>query len=512
VNEFAPETVHFLKIDVEGFELEVLRGADWENFRPWVVLVETTVPLKGGTENPAVLDLMQQKGYRRTLFDGVNTYFIAQEHAELERCFIASANSFDHFQPAMQMLMQEEIRARDALLVENANLRAAEQKAAQESLRIDREAWQSYTRKLADARKCVSDMQGSLSWKMTAPLRLLHGLVFYPEATSKMLRKKLGPAADVPKSPSPLLENPVPSPVRVPELLPDFPADTMPEGGSSPWADLRFPLRPESSEVRLSSGLCTKSQLESPAFRFWLDRIEVLYGMHRKLWEFAYVIQALYERGCLVPGRRGLGFAVGEEPLPALFASMGCEITATDLNPDDERARPWAETAQLASAKENLNRPSICSAPMFEKHVLYRHVDMNRIPRDLVDFDFTWSSCSFEHCGSIALGLSFVENQMACLRPGGIAVHTTEFNLSSNTETLTDGMTVIFRKQDIEGLVQRLREQGHHVEPISYILGKSKEDEVVDVFPYTTDPHLKLLIAEKYVSTSIGLIIRRGGN
>jgi hypothetical protein len=38
----------------------------------------------------------------------------------------------------------------------------------------------------------------------------------------------------------------------------------------------------------------------------------------------------------LQPGRTGLGFAVGAEKLPALFASRGCRITATDLPSDDE--------------------------------------------------------------------------------------------------------------------------------------------------------------------------------
>lgn len=45
--------------------------------------------------------------------------------------------------------------------------------------------------------------------------------------------------------------------------------------------------------------------------------------LNRKIWEWCYVAEALSERGMLLPGRRGLGFAVGQEPLVALFASAG---------------------------------------------------------------------------------------------------------------------------------------------------------------------------------------------
>lgn len=36
--------IQFLKVDVEGFEAQVLKGLDWDRWRPWVVLVEATLP------------------------------------------------------------------------------------------------------------------------------------------------------------------------------------------------------------------------------------------------------------------------------------------------------------------------------------------------------------------------------------------------------------------------------------------------------------------------------------
>src|SRR5206468_7166259 len=139
------------------------------------------------------------------------------------------------------------------------------------------------------------------------------------------------------------------------------------------------------------------------------------------------------------------------------FASFGCQIVATDQAEEAALAGGWIDTGQHATSLQALNERFICPPNQFKRLVSFRHVDMNAIPSDLKGFDFTWSSCAFEHLGSIKMGLRFLENQMACLRPGGIAVHTTEFNLSSNTKTIKRGTVVLFRRRDIEKVAARLR-------------------------------------------------------
>ena len=37
--------------------------------------------------------------------------------------------------------------------------------------------------------------------------------------------------------------------------------------------------------------------------------------LHRKMWEWLFIAEALRERGMLAAGRRGVGFGVGQEPL-----------------------------------------------------------------------------------------------------------------------------------------------------------------------------------------------------
>lgn len=265
-----------------------------------------------------------------------------------------------------------------------------------------------------------------------------------------------------------------------------------------------------SSEKRLTSCLCTAETLSSDAFRYWLAQLGEDWRHHRKLWEFAFVCQAFFERGQLQTGKRGLGFAVGQEPLPALFAARGCEIVATDLDITDPRAKGWEKSGEWAGARETLNRAALCDPTLFRQRVSFRAVDMNRIPADLTDFDFTWSACAFEHCGSIALGARFLLRQMECLKPGGFAVHTTEFNLTSNSSTVTRGRTVIFRRRDIEDLVRALQVEGHIVEPLDLSLSTHPLDLYVDERPYSPDKHLRKRQG-RYAATSIGLIIQKGG-
>ena len=94
------------------------------------------------------------------------------------------------------------------------------------------------------------------------------------------------------------------------------------------------------------------------------------------------------------------------------------------------------------------------------------------------------------------------------LRSGGIAVHTTEFNLTSNEHTVTEGPTVIYRRRDIDELVRRLRDRGHIVKEFTVAAPSHYWDFHVDTPPYTSKVHLKLLL-EQYVTTSVGLVVQR---
>lgn len=256
------------------------------------------------------------------------------------------------------------------------------------------------------------------------------------------------------------------------------------------------------------SELCKAKDWQAKWFTRWLDELKEPPRFHRKQWEFIYVMQALWERGCIQKDKKGLVFAVGSEPIPSIFANYGVDILATDIFPETGREKGWEDADQLCFGIESLNKRKLTTDELLHKHVHYRPVDMNDIPAELKDFDFNWSSCSFEHLGSLDKGLAFLKNQLNTLKPGGWAVHTTEFNIASNDRTLETGDTVIFRQKDLEKLAEDMRNEGHFVEEFDYSLGGLPEDYHVDVYPHKQDVHLKLQLNE-FVVTSIGIIIQK---
>lgn len=240
-----------------------------------------------------------------------------------------------------------------------------------------------------------------------------------------------------------------------------------------------------------------------------LEPNEIVY--HRRLWEFVFIIHSLYERGCLAPRKRGLGFAVGTEPLPAFFAAQGCSILASDLEVEKAANLGWVDGGEHScNDLAVLNRFGLCPQEDFSRLVSFRNVDMNAIADDLNGFDFCWSTCAFEHLGSIRNGLNFVRNCLKTLKPGGVAVHTTDLNLSSETDTVDDNpYAVIYRKRDIRELSDLLAAEGHRVSPLDFSRGDGPVDSFIDLPPYYRKKmHLKYFNSP-YTVTSLGLIIRK---
>jgi SAM-dependent methyltransferase len=280
------------------------------------------------------------------------------------------------------------------------------------------------------------------------------------------------------------------------------------------------PLPEAPSQAGLGGRLCRQADIESDWLRHWCREMRFVPMYHRKVWEDCYALQALWEAGMLEPGRRALGFAVGAEWLPSYFAGRGIEVLATDIDARDSRAQGWIDTGQHGADKDSLFKPQLVERAQYDALVAHRPLDMNRIPPDLdAQFDFCWSVCSLEHCGSIEQGLDFIVNSLRPLKPGGLAVHTTEFNLNPEGPTLERGTTVLFQRRHIDAVAERLRTAGHTVLPIDYDAGGEVLDRFIDLPPYPgTDfpltapepPHLRLAI-QGFVSTSIGLIIRKAG-
>ncbi len=91
------QPVHFLKIDVEGLERSVLLGNDWRRFRPWVVVVEATLP---GTQVECHADwepILLKARYLLVYADGLNRFYVAEERRDLPWAFRYPPNVFDSY-------------------------------------------------------------------------------------------------------------------------------------------------------------------------------------------------------------------------------------------------------------------------------------------------------------------------------------------------------------------------------------------------------------------------------
>jgi SAM-dependent methyltransferase len=274
-------------------------------------------------------------------------------------------------------------------------------------------------------------------------------------------------------------------------------------------------------QAGLDSKLSTQADLESAWARHWLSELKITPFLHRKLWEFAYILQVLHDRGLLRRGVRGVGFGCGREPLASYFATRAMDVVTSDLPPEDARAAGWMSTNEYAPAPDHARDPQIVDAETFARHVRHRAVDMNAIPGDLRDFDFCWSTCALEHLGSIEQGLQFIERSLDCLRPGGTAVHTTEFNINPNGPTVDNWVTVYFQRKHMERLAARLAAHGHVVAPFDFSTGDGPLDQFIDLPPWPNDVllgeiaaglgmpyHLKVA-ADGFIVTCLGLAITK---
>jgi SAM-dependent methyltransferase len=287
--------------------------------------------------------------------------------------------------------------------------------------------------------------------------------------------------------------------------------------------DLPPPLELKPRAINLCSKASTQADLESDWAAWWCGELKASRIFHRKLWEFAFVLQALWERGMIAGGRRGLGFGCGHEPVPSYLASKGVRLTVTDMAPEEAQNKGWMTSDQHTTTIDQLFMPHLVDRATFDRNISLQYVDMNAIPEDLAGYDFCWSVCALEHLGSIAAGMAFVRNSLETLRPGGVAVHTTEFNFLDDSQTIDNWPTVLFQRRHFTQLAQELRREGHDVGELDFGIGDKPLDKFIDVPPFAHDwpkplalewrdspAHLKISI-DGFASTCFGLIIGKRG-
>ncbi|MBD5417793.1 MAG: class I SAM-dependent methyltransferase [Desulfovibrio sp.] len=279
-------------------------------------------------------------------------------------------------------------------------------------------------------------------------------------------------------------------------------------------------------KIGLTSKITTQEDLESDWSRYWTKELKANFRYNRKRWEFAFVLQALFENDMF--GKSGLGFACGNESLPSYLISRGCTITAGDkpLDEEDGGQKKWRSTGEYTESKELLFKQALVSREAFDAAFQLKYLDMNAIPDDSeATYDFIWSVCAIEHLGSIDNGLKFLCESLKLLKPGGISVHTTEYNLFSDDLTIESPDLSFFRKKDFQRLRELLENKAELLD-IDYALGDLPFDRYIDMSPYSPQdlseapftgleiphdnrtPHLRLLQAG-FPITCMGLILKK---
>ncbi len=253
---------------------------------------------------------------------------------------------------------------------------------------------------------------------------------------------------------------------------------------------------------RIVSQACTATQFIDPHYHRIVALLPQFPKFHRKQWEYVYIIRALEQFGMLVPGKRGLGFGCGKEPLAGVMVNHGLDVMVTDIPPVVADSN-WGTRSVMDSYYEGL-----CPRERYAEHVQFRSIDMNHIPDDLGTYDFVWSCCALEHLGSLQAGMDFIVNANKCLQPGGIAIHTTEFNVGSDDETLDLPNLALYRRQDFLKLQTRLQESGCSLLPLNFATGTAGPDLHIDLPPYEWTWHLKVMI-ERFTVTSFGLVVAK---
>jgi FkbM family methyltransferase len=228
--------IHFLKIDVEGGECAVLRGADFARFRPWIVVVEATAPMSRRETHGEWEPILLAAAYRFVYFDGLNRFYVAAErHAALAGAFATPPNVFDDFirvgdVESVRRLADAQAQAaafmarareadRDAAA---AAARGAESVQLQQALIALQAEHAAAAAAARDAAAWLAAMQASTSWRITAPLRAAVALAHAARRRLAAAPRPLpapAPAA-IPPQPAAAPPRPAPPPLAPPPLTP----------------------------------------------------------------------------------------------------------------------------------------------------------------------------------------------------------------------------------------------------------------------------------------------------
>ena len=173
LSQYPLEEIHFLKIDVEENETKVISGIDFNLCRPWIMVIEANVVGSKFPNFDMWEPLLLSSGYKFVYADGLNRFYLADEHSELTSRFSLPPNVFDEFE---DQKLHNAKRDRDRLVIVVSELGL---QISQLSDHIANKEW-ALNQSLTEAnslRHQLIALKKSRSWRITKPLRSISTLI-----------------------------------------------------------------------------------------------------------------------------------------------------------------------------------------------------------------------------------------------------------------------------------------------------------------------------------------------
>lgn len=164
--------VHFLKIDVEGGEESVLKGLDLSDIRPWIILVEATQPQTEILSYEGWEPILLENNYQFVYFDGLNRFYVANEHSYLRSAFSVPPNYWDSYERASEYESRQQVEA----LATELQLKLGELKEKESELGLRSDELRTQQAISQSLNLALEDVYNGRSMRITAPLRKLSQL------------------------------------------------------------------------------------------------------------------------------------------------------------------------------------------------------------------------------------------------------------------------------------------------------------------------------------------------